>query len=93
VKFESNAKLGQPVENGSIFRAKAGGLHITVHKIIHYEGWYLSCAEVGIRDRELKSESLLKAIREAEIVIKKKVEKTQKDIAKAIGENIEISRY
>ena len=93
MKFESNAKFGQPGESGSIFRAKAGGLNITVHKIIYCEGWHLSCAEVGIRDRELKSESLFKAIREAEIVIKKKVEKMQKDIAKAIEESIEISRY
>lgn len=93
MKFISNAKLGEPVENGTIFRGKAGGLNIAVHKIVYCEGWHLSCAEIGVRDMSLKSETLIKAIREAETVVKKKISKMQEDIAEAINESVEISRY
>lgn len=93
MKYISNAKTGEQVESGTIFYTKAGSLRITVHRIIHCEGWFLTCRELGIEDKELKSEGLFKTIREAQMIVKKRIEKMQSDISRALEENIEISRY
>lgn len=94
MKFKSNAKYGQPVESGSIYEGRIGNLTISVHHHIYYgEAWLLSCRELNISQKELKSEGLMSAINEAKEVLKKTVEDLQKDVNTFCEESIEISRY
>ena len=51
MKFRSNAKWNEPVESGTIFDCKVGNTCISVHRIIHCEGWFLSCADLRISQR------------------------------------------
>lgn len=69
-KLVSNAKYGQPVEEGTIFNTKISGTQIAIHRIIHLDGWFLSCARFGIQDKELEADSITGAIVEAKTVLK-----------------------
>lgn len=93
MKFTSNARYNEPIESGTIFRGKVGGLNISVHRIIHYDGWFLSCADIGISRMELKSDTLIGAIEEAKTVLKKTVERMMNDVNSFCAEEIEVSRY
>lgn len=92
MKFKSNARYNEPVENGSIFEGKIGNMRISVHSVIHCEGWYLSCPEVQISRMKLKSDTLMGAIKESKAVLKKTVEGLMNDVNVFCEENIEVSR-
>lgn len=92
MKFKSNAKYNEPVESGTIYEGKAGNIRISVHKIIHCEGWYLSCPELRISQMKLKSDTLIGAINESKSVLKEVVENARKDIDSFYESEIEISR-
>lgn len=93
MKLISNAKFGQPVESGSIFRTKAGTMEITIHRYIGCEGWFLTCNDLGIKATELKSEGLMQAVRESGEILKKTIDKMQKNINTFCDSKIEIARY
>ena len=94
MKYTSNAKYNEPVESGTIFKTTNGTIDICVHK---YAGCgdtlYLSSNAVGIRNRKLKSEKIINAIHEAEIIVQEKVKMMKKDIEEICNSNVEISRY
>lgn len=93
MKFKSNAKYGQPVEAGTIYDGKIGNLDISVHHIYGGKEWYLSCYDLNIKQRLLKSEDLLEAIEESKSVLKNVVDEIRKDVNAFCKESIEISRY
>lgn len=93
MKFKSNAKYREPEESGTIFEGRIGNLRVSVHKIIHLEGWFLSCPTLQIRQMRLESDTLMEAISEAKEVLKKTVDDLQKDVDSFLKEEIEISRY
>lgn len=93
MKFKSNAKYNEPVESGTIFEGKVGRLNISVHRIIHCEGWYLSCPDMRISQMKLKSDTLIGAIKESKTVLKKTVERMMNDVNSFCAEEIEVSRY
>lgn len=93
MKFKSNARYNEPVESGTIYEGRIGNMSISVHRIIHCEGWYLSCPDVRISQRKLKSESLICAIDESKTVLKNIVSSLMNDVNTFCEENIEISRY
>lgn len=93
MKFVSNARYSEPVESGTIYRGKIGKLNISVHRIVHCEGWYLSCTELGISRMHLKNDIFMDAVEEAKEILRKKVEGFCNDINTFCKENIEISRY
>lgn len=93
MKFKSNARYNEPVEGGTIFEGKIGNTRISVHKIIHCDGWFLSCPDLRISQMQLKSDTLMSAIEESKEVLKKVVEDLRKDIDCFCKSEIEISRY
>lgn len=90
--FRSNAKYGEPVESGTIYEGKIGKLRVSVHRIIHCEGWYLSCADVRISQMRLKSDTLIGAIEESKEVLKSVVNKLSEDVKAFYDAKIEVSR-
>lgn len=92
MKFKSNAKYGEPVESGTIYEGRIGELRVSVHRIIHCEGWYLSCADVRISQMKLESDTLMGAIKESKEVLKSVVDKLSEDVKLFCEKNIEISR-
>lgn len=93
MKFKSNARYNEPVESGTIFEGKVGKMSISVHRIIHCEGWYLSCPDMRISQMKLKSDTLIGAIEESKTVLKKTVERMMNDVNSFCAEEIEVSRY
>lgn len=93
MKFKSNAKYNEPVESGTIYEGKIGHIHISVHRVIHCDGWYLSCPDVWMSQNKLKSETLMEAINESKDVLKKVVEELMDDVNSFCEQEVEVSRY
>lgn len=75
MKLISNAKSGEPVESGTIFRTQGHGIDICIHKICGCgDTWYLNCNELGIDNLQLKSENLFRCVDEAKEILKQKLE-------------------
>ena len=65
MKLISNAKFGEPVESGTIFRTQDHGINICIHKICGCGNvLYLNCNELGIDNLRLKSENLFRCVDE-----------------------------
>ena len=95
MKLISNAKIGEPVESGTIFRIRENGFNICIHKIIGCgDVWYLDCAELGIDDLPLKNRNLFDCVKDAKEIIKNKLETLNARFHSLYeDEEIEISRY
>ena len=75
MKLISNAKFGEPVKSGTIFRTQDHGIGICIHKICGCgDTWYLNCNELGIDNLQLKSENLFRCVDEAKEILKKQLE-------------------
>lgn len=75
MKLISNAKFGEPVESGTIFRTQGHGIDICIHKICGCgDTWYLNCNELGIDNLQLKSENLFRCVDEAKEILRQKLE-------------------
>ena len=93
MKFKSNARYNEPVESGTIYEGRIGNMRISVHRIHHCEGWYLSCPNLQISQMKLKSDTLMGAIEESKTVLKNMAEGLINDINAFCKEKIEVSRY
>lgn len=93
MKFISNANYEKPVESGTIFRTTVNGITVSIHRIIHLPGWFLSCYQLQIDDQELNAESLSDAIEESKGILKEYVKKVNDFLNRYTSESWEISRY
>ena len=93
MKFISNANYEKPVESGTVFCAKVNGIMVIIHRIIHLDGWFLSCHPFGIDDRKLDAESLSDAIEESKGILKEYGKKVNDFLKCYTSEEWEISRY
>lgn len=95
MKLISNAKIGEPVESGTIFRIKENGFNICIHKIIGCgDAWYLNCAELGIDDLPLKNSNFFGCVKDTKEIIKNRLETLNARFHSLYeDEDIEISRY
>lgn len=93
MKLISNAKYGEPLETGTIFTADIHGAKITIHRLIHLEGWWLSCYELGIEKQKLKAETITDAIEESKEILKAKVAILEKAVEIFSNDTVEFSKY
>lgn len=95
MEFKSNAKYGEDVRSGTIFRGSIGyefKLDMTIHRIIHCDGWFLTCARLNIHDRQLKGDSFEDAFEESKGIIKDMVNNINGLILPLIRADAEIVR-
>ena len=94
MKYISNAKYGEPVETGTIYRGDNKRLGICVHRLHGCgETLYMDCLALGIMDRKLNSTSVITAINEAQSLVSKKLDLLSKELNSILNSEIEISRY
>lgn len=94
MKYISNAKYGEPVEAGTIYRSENKKINICVHKIHGCgEVLYMNCQTLGIKDKELNSTSIVSAINEAQSLVKRELDLLNKEFNVILNSEIEISRY
>lgn len=91
--FVSNANYEKPVESGTVFRTTVNGITVSIHRIIHLDGWFLSCHSLGIDDRPLDAETLSGAIEESKGILTEVVQKVNDFLKCYTSEDWEISRY
>ena len=94
MKYISNAKYGEPVESGTIYRSDNKRLDICVHTLCGCgETLYMNCRALGIVDRKLNSTSVMSAISEAQSLVKQELDLLSKELNSILNSAIEISRY
>lgn len=94
MKYISNAKYGEPVETGTIYRSDNKRLDICVHTICGCgETLYMNCRTLNIKDRRLNSTSVIAAINEAQSLVKRELDLISKEMNTILNSEIEISRY
>lgn len=94
MKYISNAKYGDPVESGTIYRGDSKRLGICVHTLYGCgETLYMNCQALNIRDRKLNSTSVISAINEAQSLVKQELDLLSKELNTILNSEIEISRY
>lgn len=93
MKYISNAKYGEPVESGTIYKSDSR-LDICVHTICGCgETLYMNCRALDIVDRRLSSTSVIAAINEAQSLAKRELDLISKEMNTILNSEIEISRY
>ena len=94
MKYISNAKYGEPVETGTIYRSDNKRLDICVHTLCGCgETLYMNCHTLNIRDRKLNSTSVITAINEAQSLVKQELDLLSNELNTILNSEIEISRY
>lgn len=94
MKYISNAKYGEPVETGTIYRGDNKRLVICVHTLCGCgETLYMNCRTLGIVDRKLNSTSVISAINEAQSLVKREFDLLSNELNTILNSKIEISRY
>lgn len=94
MKYISNAKYGEPVETGTIYRSENKRLDICVHTLCGCgETLYMNCRALGIVDKRLDSTSVIAAINEAQSIVKCELDLLSKELNSILNSEIEISRY
>jgi adenine C2-methylase RlmN of 23S rRNA A2503 and tRNA A37 len=94
MKYISNAKYGEPVETGTIYRGDNKRLVICVHTLCGCgETLYMNCQTLGIVDRKLNSTSVIAAINEAQSLVKREFDLLSNELNTILNGKIEISRY
>ena len=94
MKYISNAKYGEPVETGTIYRGDNKRLDICVHTLCGCgETLYMNCQTLGIIDKRLNSTSAIAAINEAQSLVECELDLLSKELNSILNSEIEISRY
>lgn len=94
MKYISNAKYGELVETGTIYRGRNKRLDICVHTLCGCgETLYMNCRALDIMDKRLNSTSVMSAINEAQSLVKRELDLLNKELNTILNSEIEISRY
>ena len=94
MKYISNAKYGEPVEKGTIYRGDNKRLDICVHTLYGCgETLYMNCQTLNIINKKLNSTSVIAAINEAQSLVKCELDLFRKELNSILNSEIEISRY
>lgn len=94
MKYISNAKYGEPVETGTVYRGDNKRFNIRVYKLYGCgETLYMNCKALGIINQKLKSTSVITAINEARLLVKQEIDLLSKEFDAILNSKIEISRY
>lgn len=94
MKYISNAKYGEPVETGTIYRGDNKKLDICVHTLCGCgETLYMNCRALDIVDKRLDSTSVIAAINEAQSLVKQKLDLLSKELNSILNSEVEISRH
>lgn len=94
MKYISNAKYGEPVETGTIYKGDNKRLSICVHTLWGCEETlYMNCQSLHIMGKRLNSTSVIAAINEAQLLVKQELDLLNKELNSILNSEIEISRY
>lgn len=78
MEWKSNAHYSKEPIEGTIFNSPYG---VSVHRIVHLDGWWLTCHDLNIQRHELRSETFDEAVTEAKEIVKKKLADLQQKYA------------
>lgn len=95
MKFKSNARYEEKLEDGSIFDLKDNSLKLSIHKYVDCgNNLYLSCYELGISKKDLETEDFNEAVRKSKDIVTERVKHFREEAHKFIMDNnVEIVRY
>lgn len=95
MKFKSNARYKEKLEDGSIFDLKDNSLKLSIHK---YAGCgndlFLSCYELGISTKNLETEDFNEAVSKSKEIVSERVKHLREEAYRfCMDTHVEIVRY
>lgn len=95
MRLKSNAKSGELAASGTIFEYYDKGKRLfIIHRIFHFEGWFLTAYDIQIADKKLKSTDLFDAMHESVEIMRDALKKLNKQFDEAFSDEvIEIRNY
>lgn len=95
MKFKSNARFNEPLENGTIFELKDNGLRIKIHRIVHIDNtWFLSCPVLGFSQTDLHESDFEEAIKKAKSILNSRIDEFREEFNKIVNDDVvEIVKY
>lgn len=95
MKFKSNARYEEKLEDGSIFALKDNSLKLSIHKYVRCgDNLYLSCYELGISQEDLETEDFNEAVSKSKEIVTERMKHLRDEAHKFIvDECIEIVGY
>lgn len=93
MRLRGNANYNEPVESGTIYEVKVNNLRVCIHRIVGLHRWYLNCHQLGIKDKELKSQDLFACVKESRKIMRLKLKELTDNVnIFCIDDPIEITR-
>lgn len=87
MKWKSNAKFGQPTENGTIFTLKDYRLPLSIHTNPGYgPEWRLTCRALRIDMEELRTEDFNEAVSRAKELVRKRLALLQENFGAFVND-------
>lgn len=95
MKFKSNARYKEKLEDGSIFDLKDNSLKLSIHKYTGCgDNLYLSCYELGISTKNLETEDFNKAVSKSKEIVSERVKHLREEAYRfCMDTHVEIVRY
>ena len=95
MRLKSNAKSGEQAASGTAFDYIKNDISMfSIHRIVHFDGWYLSCKTILIEAKKLKSTDLFDAVHESVGIMRTALKKLNKQFDESFSdENIKVGNY
>nr|DAM66131.1 MAG TPA: hypothetical protein [Caudoviricetes sp.] len=95
MKFKSNARYKEKLEDGSIFDLKDNSLKLSIHKYVGCgDNLYLSCYELGISRKDLETEDFNEAVSKSKEIVSERVKHLREEAYRfCMDTHVEIVRY
>lgn len=95
MKFKSNARYKEKLEDASIFKLKDNSLKLSIHKYTGCgDNLYLSCYELGISRKDLETEDFNEAVSKSKEIVSERVKHLREEAYRfCMDTHVEIVRY
>lgn len=95
MKFKSNARYEEKLEDGSIFELKDNSLKLSIHKYVGCgDNLYLSCYELGISRKDLETEDFNEAVSKSKEIVTERMKYLRDEAYRfCMDTHVEIVRY
>ena len=95
MKFKSNARYKEKLEDGSIFDLKDNSMKLSIHKYAGCgDNLYLSCCELGISTKSLETEDFNEAVSKSKEIVSERVKHLREEAYRFyMDTHVEIVRY
>ena len=89
MKFRSNARYEELLENGTVFDLNGSKLRICIHRLVGIQDeWFLDCAALRLSNVDLQEKEFDKAVNKSKSIIGNKIKELQEEFNKIADDTL-----